>query len=182
VRQELKKLMARSRNNPDRKRGPCENMAKTIYEIPSNRKAIKEFSEKATKAVENARVDIDLHQLELILLEALTNALLYGNFQISSKTRDDQGEDFFWQLVEEREKDADFSARKIVLETDCVEDELRFTVSDEGQGFDWRSYLESIDTGKTERYHDRGILLIQNYADELTWNDKGNEINFVIKI
>ena len=88
----------------------------------------KEFSEKATKTVENAGVDIDFHQLELILLEALTNALLYGNFQISSKTRDDQGEDFFWQLVEEREKDAHFFTRKIVLETDCVEDELSFTV------------------------------------------------------
>ena len=119
---------------------------------------------------------------ELMLLEALTNALLYGNFQISSKTRNDQGEDFFWQLVEEREKDPNFFTRKIVLETDCVEDKLRFTVRDGGEGFDWRNYLESIDTGQTESFHDRGILLIQNYADELTWNNKGNEISFAIKL
>lgn len=174
--------MTSPRTNPTRKRNPCENIVKTAYEIPSNRNAIKEFSEKATKTVENAGVDIDFHQLELILLEALTNALLYGNFQISSETRDDQGEDFFWQLVEEREKDAHFFTRKIVLETDCVEDQLSFTVRDQGEGFDWRNYLESMHTGKTERFHDRGILLIQNYADELTWNDKGNEITFAIKL
>jgi anti-sigma regulatory factor (Ser/Thr protein kinase) len=174
--------MTRPRTDPYGKRSPCENMAKTVYEIPSNRNAIKEFSEKATRKVENAGVDIDFHHLELILLEALTNALLYGNFQISSKTRDDQGEDFFWQLVDEREKDANFFTRKIVLEADCVEDELRFTVRDEGEGFDWQNYLESIGTDKTERFHDRGILLIQNYADELTWNAKGNEITFAVKL
>lgn len=166
----------------NRQRNPCGNMEKTVYEIPSNRNAIKEFSEKATKTVESTGADIDLHQLELMLLEALTNALLYGNFQISSKRRDEQGEDFFWQLVEEREKDAEFSARTIVLETNCVKDELSFTVRDQGAGFDWRNYLESVDTGKTERFHDRGILLIQNYADELSWNDKGNEITFTIKL
>jgi anti-sigma regulatory factor (Ser/Thr protein kinase) len=157
-------------------------MAKTVYEIPSNRNAIKEFSERATNTVEKAGLDIDFAQLELILLEALTNALLYGNFQIPSKIRDDQGEDLFWQLVEEREKDEGFSARKIVLEAKCVEDELRFTVRDEGEGFDWRNCLESMDTEQTERFHSRGILLIQNYTDELTWNDKGNEVAFALKL
>jgi anti-sigma regulatory factor (Ser/Thr protein kinase) len=172
--------MPRPKTDPNK--NPCQGVAHRVYEIPSNRQAIKEFSEKASEAIEKAGVVIDFHLLELILLEALTNALLYGNFQIPSKTRDHQGEDFFWQLVDEREKAEEFSRRTIVLETDCVEDELKFTVRDEGDGFDWRDYMRSKDRGQTERFHDRGILLIQNYSDELTWNDKGNQLTFTIKL
>ena len=168
--------------NLDKQKNPCGKFAKVFYEIPSHRNEIKNLSEIAIKAIEKQGVETDFHQLELVLLEALTNALLYGNLEVPSKVRDTEGEDIFWQLVDEREKDSNFSSRKIVLEIDCVGDELKFKIRDEGGGFDWRNYLKSIDSGPDERFHDRGILLIQNYVDELEWNDKGNEMAFVIKL
>jgi anti-sigma regulatory factor (Ser/Thr protein kinase) len=127
-------------------------------------------------------VESNFHQLELVLLEALTNALLYGNLEVPSKVRDTKGEEIFWQLVEEREKDSNFGSRKIVLEVDCIGEQLRFKVKDEGAGFDWRNYLKSIDEGDLERVHDRGILLIQSYVDALHWNDRGNEVTFSIEL
>jgi anti-sigma regulatory factor (Ser/Thr protein kinase) len=96
--------------------------------------------------------------------------------------RDTEGEDIFWQLVDEREKDSSFSSRNILLEIDCIGEELEFKIRDEGGGFDWRNYEQTIDIGNVEGYHERGILLIRNYVDRLRWNEKGNEMAFVIKL
>lgn len=169
-----------AKSNKEKNR--CDNFVKTVYEVSSNRIEIENLSEIAVSTVEKIGVMTDFHHLRLVLMEALTNALLYGNLEITSGIREAKGEDFFWQLVGEREKDVNFFTRKIVLQIECVEDELRFTVRDEGEGFDWRNYLESINTGDKEMFHARGIFLIQNYADELRWNDKGNEIMFTIKL
>ena len=166
----------------DKRNNPCGNFKRVVYEVPSHRNEVKNISEIAIKTVEKEGVETDFHQLELVLLEAMTNGLLYGNLEVPSKVRDTEGEDVFWQLVDEREKDSNFSSRKIVLEIDCSGEELEFKIRDEGGGFDWRNYLKSIDTGPDERFHDRGILLIQNYVDQLRWNDRGNEMTFVLKL
>ncbi len=174
--------MTNLRTKPDKQKKPCGSFEKTVYEVLSRRDEVRNLSELVIKRIQNMGVETNLHQLELVLLEALTNALLYGNLEVSSKVRDTEGEDFFWQMVDEREKDSNFSSRKIVLQIDCIGDELGFAVRDGGDGFDWRNYLKSIDLGNAEKVHDRGILLIRNYVDELKWNDKGNEITFTIRV
>jgi anti-sigma regulatory factor (Ser/Thr protein kinase) len=172
--------MSDSKIKLEQQSNPCGSFTKTIYEVTSHRNEIRSLSEVVVKEIETMGVESNFHQLELVLLEALTNALLYGNLEVPSKVRDTEGEDIFWQLVEERERDSNFGSRRIVLEVDCIREELRIKIRDEGAGFDWQNYLKSIDKGDVERYHDRGILLIQSYVDELDWNDKGNEITFSI--
>ena len=174
--------MRDSTTEREQQRNPCGKLKKTVYEVMSHRNEIRCLSEVVIKEIETMGVEANFQQLELVLLEALTNALLYGNLAVSSQVRDTEGEDTFWQLVEERETDSKFGSRKIVLEVDCIGGELRFKIRDQGAGFDWRSYPKSTDTRDEESCHDRGILLIQNYVDALVWNDKGNEITFSIRL
>jgi anti-sigma regulatory factor (Ser/Thr protein kinase) len=167
---------------PDKQKNPCGTFTKIVYEVPSHRNEITNLSKVAIERIEKLGVETDFHQLELVLLEALTNALLYGNLEVPSKVRDTEGEDVFWQLVDEREKDSNFSSRNILLEIDCAGKELRFTVTDRGDGFDWRKCLKSMDMIDPERLHNRGVFLIQSFVDTLMWNEKGNEIMFSIKV
>ena len=174
--------MTNLKTKPDKQKKPCGSFEKTVFEVLSHRDEVRNLSELAIKRIQKMGVETNLHQLELVLLEALTNALLYGNLEVSSKMRDTEGEDSFWQMVDEREKDSNFGSRKIVLQIDCIGNGLEFKVRDGGSGFDWRNYLKTIDMGNAERVHDRGILLIRSYVDELKWNDKGNEITFTISL
>jgi serine/threonine-protein kinase RsbW len=174
--------MGSSTAKPNRQKNACKNFVKITYEVPSHRKAVKNLSEMAVKTLGKMEVETNFHHLELVLIEALTNALLYGNLGVPSQIRDTHGEDSFWKLVDEREKDPDFNSKKIVLRIECTQDEIRYTIGDEGDGFDWQEYMKSTDLEDTEECHNRGIFLIKNCVDTLCWSEKGNEMTFTMKL
>jgi anti-sigma regulatory factor (Ser/Thr protein kinase) len=174
--------MNNSNGNVEQTGHPCEHFLRIVYEAPSRRKAIMSLSESAAFTVEKMGVETDFNRLKLVLMEVLTNALLYGNLDIPSSLRDSQGEDAFWELVKQREEDEAFSSKKIILELECASYEIRCSVKDQGEGFNWREYLRSKDANDMEGYHERGILLILSCVDSLSWNEKGNEIRFTIEL
>jgi anti-sigma regulatory factor (Ser/Thr protein kinase) len=61
------------------------------------------------------------------------------------------------------------------------EDEHVFRITDDGDGFDWRDISKSIDANLEDRPFGKGIMLIKSFFDEVSWNDKGNEITMILK-
>ena len=58
-------------------------------------------------------------------------------------------------------------------------EEARFVIRDEGPGFDVSAAPDPRDPAVLEREEGRGLMLIRTFMDEVTHNDRGNEITMV---
>lgn len=122
------------------------------------------------------------YSLQTTLMELLTNALEHGNCGISydEKTKYLENGGNVLDLIHKKLLDENIAKRKICIEYVIGKEKSSFKISDEGDGFDWRSRIDSSSL-KNEETHGRGINLSKELVSELTYNDKGNEVSFEIK-
>ncbi|MBA2339381.1 MAG: ATP-binding protein [Pyrinomonadaceae bacterium] len=67
--------------------------------------------------------------------------------------------------------------RKLVrITAELSTKEARFTVEDEGEGFDVQSLPDPRDPSNLFKSHGRGVLLICNIMDEVKYNERGNRL------
>ena len=85
---------------------------------------------------------------ELLMREALNNAVVHGSRQDATRTV---------------ECNVKFDQDYLVIE-----------VHDEGDGFCWQSAIQ--ENMKTEALSGRGLPIMQAYADEVSFNEKGNTL------
>lgn len=118
--------------------------------------------------------------LQMTLMELLTNALEHGNLEISYEDKTKwmkQGGDIL-QLIATRAKMPQFANRRIHISYSIGKSTSTFTIKDDGNGFDWRNRTkEASDT----ELHGRGINLSKQLVQKLSYNEKGNQVSFEIK-
>jgi len=91
------------------------------------------------------------------LSEALINAILHGNAQDQEK--------------------------KVYINLEVIENKrLVFTVTDEGNGFDFNNIPDPTAPENLENLSGRGIFIIKKLADQCIFNSKGNELELHFKI
>lgn len=119
--------------------------------------------------------DLDANKLAICLQECLTNAIIHGNFGIDSglKERDWSA---FDDLIKERQNEPNFSEKTVTVLYQQTPSLMRFTVSDEGHGFNPDDLTDPADPRSWLKLSGRGILFIRSYMDEVHWNDVGNQI------
>lgn len=86
--------------------------------------------------------------LELLVREALNNAIIHGSLMNLEK--------------------------KVFAELQCDRNALCFKVRDDGAGFDWQAVLKRIIDENRE--NGRGLKLYQLYADQVEFNERGNQV------
>ncbi|HWS53176.1 MAG TPA: ATP-binding protein [Pyrinomonadaceae bacterium] len=70
--------------------------------------------------------------------------------------------------------------RKLVrITADLSAKEARFTVEDEGEGFDLTEIPDPLDPANLFKTSGRGVLLIFNIMDEVEYNERGNRLTMV---
>lgn len=75
-----------------------------------------------------------------------------------------------------------FDARKLVrITADVSNSEAKFTIEDEGEGFDINSIPDPLDPENLFKTSGRGVLFIYNIMDEVKYNDRGNRLTMVKK-
>ncbi|MCQ2598599.1 MAG: cyclic nucleotide-binding domain-containing protein [Treponema sp.] len=124
--------------------------------------------------------DEDRYKLQMTLMEFLTNALEHGNLNISFDEKSEwlmQGKDMM-ALFEERNKMPEYADRKIHITYSIGKSKSTFVIRDDGEGFDWRKYLEKKEA--SEELHGRGISMGLDLAKRVSYNEKGNEVSFEI--
>ena len=121
--------------------------------------------------------------LAVALEEALLNALLHGNLELSPSEVQSvraatlQGETC--DLVAQRcEQDA-IRHRTIYFQYQLTHELAHVVIRDSGEGFDTSLIPTSGDAEAIESEGGRGLVLIQNFMDEVRFNDQGNEITLV---
>lgn len=91
------------------------------------------------------------------LSEALINAILHGNAQNPEK--------------------------RVYINLEVIENKrLVFTVTDEGNGFDFNNIPDPTAPENLENLSGRGIYIIKKLADQCIFNSKGNELELHFKI
>ena len=90
------------------------------------------------------------------LTEALSNAMLYGNC-------DDQ-------------------SKRVLVEVTLLEGRVQATVKDQGAGFDPASVPDPTRPGNLTKACGRGLFLMRELLDEVSYNDRGNEVTLVLRL
>jgi serine/threonine-protein kinase RsbW len=75
-----------------------------------------------------------------------------------------------------------FDARKnIKITADVSVKEARFTIEDEGEGFDVTAIPDPCDPENLFKTSGRGVLFIYNIMDEVKYNERGNRLTMIKK-
>ena len=122
--------------------------------------------------------ETDCHGVSTALDEALTNAYFHGNLDVSSEIREHDPR-AYRALAEERRHLAPYRDRRITVRVALNEDDVRFVIADEGQGFDVDAVPDPTLPENLIQPSGRGIFLMRTFLDEVDYNDAGNEVTLL---
>lgn len=117
----------------------------------------------------------DAERALLGVTELLLNAVEHGNLSISyAEKTDGLVRGCFDQLIQERQANPSLKDRKVRVEIDKKPQRTQIQIQDEGNGFDWREYLE-ISPERIFDPHGRGIVMSKAISfDNIEFIGKGN--------
>lgn len=117
-------------------------------------------------------------RISMALREAVANAIDHGNLELDSDLRDEDGPAFF-ELGRQRAQQEPWMSRRVTVTSRVTPDQVRYTVMDQGPGFDPSQLPDPLDPENLLRTHGRGLMLIRNFMDEVRHNETGNQITMV---
>ena len=75
-----------------------------------------------------------------------------------------------------------YDATKLIRVTaEVSKEEARFTIEDEGEGFDVQNIPDPLDPENLFKTSGRGVLFIYNIMDEVKYNERGNRLTMIKK-
>lgn len=90
------------------------------------------------------------------LTEALSNAMLYGNAHDPSK--------------------------RVLVEVSLEQGRVRARVTDQGRGFDPNAVPDPTTAENVTKPCGRGLFLMRELLDEVSYNDRGNQVTLVLRL
>jgi len=125
----------------------------------------------------------DPQRVVIGLSELLINAVEHGNLEISYDEKGKLKENGNWQEeVEKRLQMPEYASRSVSVEMEKNDSFVYFHISDDGEGFDFNSYLE-MDPDRAFDNHGRGIAMSRMLSfDTLEYIDKGNQVKVGVKL
>jgi CheY-like chemotaxis protein/anti-sigma regulatory factor (Ser/Thr protein kinase) len=122
-------------------------------------------------------------QIAVALEEALLNALYHGNLELSSEELEESRSNLLAPAksnpVAERCAQLPYRDRRIHVHAQLSHEEARFTIRDDGRGFDPSKVLDPADPANLTRESGRGLVLMRMFMDEVIRNEVGNEVCLV---
>lgn len=126
---------------------------------------------------------VDMNRLGVAIEHAVANAMYRGNLDLGPKETPSNHaiiyEDETNDLIEQRKSESPYKDRKVFVVADARKDEIRITVRDEGNGFDHSSLPASVDSTSLTEETGKGLVLMKSFADDLIFNETGNEVTIV---
>lgn len=130
------------------------NITKKEFQVPSVLSEVQKASEKVLSFLQPLSLsEAFIFDIRLCLEEALINAMKYGN-----KLKEDL---------------------QVKLVVECVDDEIRITVEDQGEGFDPETLKDCTNPDNLLRNSGRGVYLIYQLMDKVVYSAKGNSLLMV---
>lgn len=180
----VNQVLAAARNKNKQRRVDTYQIRREIeYNIPSDAGIVETLVARLQESISHRFVvdELELIQIGIALGEALRNAIDHGNLELDSSLKDSE-DGQFERLAEHRRIHAPWCDRNVgvlVIETPA---EIRFTIRDDGPGFDARNLdYDPTSPENLSKPHGRGLFLIREFMDDVAFNDRGNEITLIRK-
>jgi CheY-like chemotaxis protein len=114
-------------------------------------------------------------QMGMALMEAVSNGMIHGNLEVGSELRRSHRNEYD-DLVTLRRNEAPYARRRLLCAARESTASVEYTVRDEGPGFDPATLPDPNAPENVLEVSGRGVLLIRTFMDEVTFNDRGNQI------
>ncbi len=72
--------------------------------------------------------------------------------------------------------------KKVIIQSYTYNNYLFFRIIDEGEGFNFTNLIDPTTVENISKETGRGIFIIKNISDDITFREKGNIVEFKIKI
>lgn len=116
-------------------------------------------------------------KLLVALHEALANAVIHGNLGVPSSLKE-RGDDSFARALAERAADPAYSDRFVDIAVDYDGRRCRWTIHDEGAGFDVDAVLARClsDDPEILLASGRGIVMMRSFLDDVRYEEGGRRL------
>lgn len=123
----------------------------------------------------------EIMNIKIALDEALSNAIIHGNLELSSNQKGRTLDDliYFNENVKQRSVEHPYCDRRIFFSYTLSTTSAEFVIEDEGKGFQWDKIPKSFDEFDVLSTHGRGLVLIHMFMDLVEFNEVGNRIRMV---
>ena len=117
----------------------------------------------------------ELSEILLIIHESVSNAVYHGNLKVPETVRIQKS---FPEYEAELDRDAPhLLGRTVDLTLSINTEHADVTVSDCGGGFDYETEMSRLHPPEPERETGRGIFLLKQTVDEITFHDNGETLH-----
>jgi anti-sigma regulatory factor (Ser/Thr protein kinase) len=116
-------------------------------------------------------------KLLIALHEAISNAIVHGNLELSSELKE-HGDTSFAEALAQRASDPDLAQRIVDIVVHYDGDRCRWIITDQGPGFDFERVLSRQESDDPEVLlaSGRGILLMRSFLDEVRYEQGGRRL------
>jgi CheY-like chemotaxis protein/anti-sigma regulatory factor (Ser/Thr protein kinase) len=155
----------------------CWKLTETHFILPSNLAYITPLIGHLQENLTRMKLcdENDLIRVAVCLREAMSNAIIHGNLQISSALRESNEREYY-DLIEERSEQEPYDNRRVFVTARETCDEAMYIIRDEGPGFNPMDLPDPTDPANIEKGSGRGLLLIRTFMDEVRHSKTANEI------
>jgi len=150
------------------------------YSLPSDRREVAPILRHVQGELERFDICEKAERLRVVIAleEAMINAIVHGNLEVSSKLRE-QGDDAFEQAIAHKRATSPYRDRQAMLKATFRPHQATFVVTDEGQGFNPNDVPDPTDPENLLKPHGRGLLLMRTFMDVVEHNEIGNEVTLI---
>ena len=156
----------------------CLSQIRLEFRLPNNDGLVPGVIVRLEEAIQELELfdEMEWTQIAMALDEAIMNAMIHGNLEVSSELREiDEGAAYTEQIRSRQQQDP-YRDRRVLVVLTASRTQAVFVVRDEGSGFDASSVPDPTDPANLENISGRGLLLINAFMDEVRHNEQGNEI------
>lgn len=120
-------------------------------------------------------------KLLMSLHEALSNAIIHGNFEISSELRE-RADDSYLQLLAARSVDPAYCRRVVDIAVNYDGEKTTWQITDEGKGFNVGALMAKLNSDDpSELASGRGVLIMRSFMDGLHYENGGRTCILTMK-
>jgi anti-sigma regulatory factor (Ser/Thr protein kinase) len=124
----------------------------------------------------------DSTRIAIALHEALTNAVVHGNFEISSALKEGDGSRFAAALAK-KAADERYASRNVLVQYDYLKTQSRWIITDEGKGFDVDLVTKPEDDNDEPSLlmSGRGLPMMRAFMDGVEYRLGGRQCILTLK-
>lgn len=134
------------------------------------------------RAIDSGACDAETaERLVICAAEAITNAIVHGNYELDSWLKEEPGNAFADALAQ-RSADPTYAHRLVDIRVEYLPDRCVWSITDQGKGFDFGHWLGRLDRDEPDvsSASGRGIAIMRAFVDEVSWEHHGRTVRLAI--